>query len=341
MKKLLVILALAVLLVPGIIMAQPPGCNWSGGDPVLMYGWDSNNLPWQGAVGENWHFLLRGMQYSSIVRGRAFAVNGTWNYFSTCCYNATDTDTFCYTLTEKRGWNVTVTPPVIGQPYRRAPNAWMDPLTITVDVPVDAPYGTRDTLIVGNAFHNVGTCAPQCGDCENPNVSMTLYNAGYPSAYYIFCNKDTLIIEVISSPVTIEQDSITLVDQGQTQAYIPFDIRNWTSEDGMHYYTISNTGTVGGVTSVFDSIIVAGDDREPVYLPINAGLANICDYDELTIIAWRFFDSVMYYDTCVQLIHVIEPRAVPLFTVPVVTILVLALILAAAVFMRRRAVSKA
>jgi hypothetical protein len=32
---------------------------------------------------------------------------------------------------------------------------------------------------------------------------------------------------------------------------------------------------------------------------------------------------------------------VPLFTVPVVTILVLALILAAAVFMRRRAVSRA
>jgi hypothetical protein len=47
------------------------------------------------------------------------------------------------------------------------------------------------------------------------------------------------------------------------------------------------------------------------------------------------------YDTCVQIIHIVEPEPVPLFTVPVVTILVLALILAAAVFMRRRAVSRA
>jgi hypothetical protein len=46
-------------------------------------------------------------------------------------------------------------------------------------------------------------------------------------------------------------------------------------------------------------------------------------------------------DTCVQVIHVVEPSSVPLFTVPVVTILVLALILAVAIFMRRRAVNRA
>jgi hypothetical protein len=38
---------------------------------------------------------------------------------------------------------------------------------------------------------------------------------------------------------------------------------------------------------------------------------------------------------------VIEPIPVPLFTTPVVTVLVLAMILAAAVFLRRRAAGRA
>ena len=47
------------------------------------------------------------------------------------------------------------------------------------------------------------------------------------------------------------------------------------------------------------------------------------------------------YDTCVQAIVVVEAVPVPLFTRPVVTIMVLAMILAAAVVMRRRATSVA
>ena len=40
-------------------------------------------------------------------------------------------------------------------------------------------------------------------------------------------------------------------------------------------------------------------------------------------------------------IHVVEPVPVPLFSTPVVTILVLAMILAAAVIMKRTAINKA
>jgi hypothetical protein len=67
----------------------------------------------------------------------------------------------------------------------------------------------------------------------------------------------------------------------------------------------------------------------------------VCTYDTLTIIVWSLAGPTIWYDTCVQRVHVVTPVPVPLFTVPVVTILVLALILAAAVFMRRRAVSRA
>ena len=55
------------------------------------------------------------------------------------------------------------------------------------------------------------------------------------------------------------------------------------------------------------------------------------------IIAWAG-DT---YDTCVQLIHIVDPVPVPLFSAPVVTILVLAMLLTAAVLMRRRAANKA
>jgi hypothetical protein len=60
----------------------------------------------------------------------------------------------------------------------------------------------------------------------------------------------------------------------------------------------------------------------------------------LTIIAWDAATGTVY-DTCVQVVHVVEPVPVPLFTTPVVTILVLAMILAAAVIMKRTAISKA
>jgi hypothetical protein len=71
-----------------------------------------------------------------------------------------------------------------------------------------------------------------------------------------------------------------------------------------------------------------------VYGIIDGGTANVCDYDELTIIVWDDATGTVY-DTCVQLIHVVTPVPVPLFTAPIVTILVLVMILAAAVIMKR------
>ncbi|MDD3642125.1 MAG: hypothetical protein PHQ19_01475, partial [Candidatus Krumholzibacteria bacterium] len=81
-------------------------------------------------------------------------------------------------------------------------------------------------------------------------------------------------------------------------------------------------------------VTVDGGACLDIYGIIDAGAANVCDYDELTIIAWDNATGTVY-DTCVQLIHVVTPVPVPLLTAPVVTILVLAMILAAAVIIRR------
>ncbi|MCU0639576.1 MAG: hypothetical protein MUF59_06885, partial [Candidatus Krumholzibacteria bacterium] len=94
---------------------------------------------------------------------------------------------------------------------------------------------------------------------------------------------------------------------------------------------LNTTGTVTGVL---------GGLCADVYGIVDAGDANVCDYDTLTIIAWDAATGTVY-DTCVQVVHVVEPVPVPLFTTPVVTILVLAMILAAAVIMKRTAISKA
>ena len=139
--------------------------------------------------------------------------------------------------------------------------------------------------------------------------------------------------------IAILQDSLTLVDHGQTQAYIPFSICNADACAPDYGYNIKSKGHVGAAIDVTETIVVPGGTCKDVYGIINAGVALECDYDTLTIIAWGGIPVM--YDTCVQVIHVVLAEPVPLFTVPVVTILVLALILAAAVFMRRRAVSRA
>jgi len=57
----------------------------------------------------------------------------------------------------------------------------------------------------------------------------------------------------------------------------------------------------------------------------------------MTIVAWDQSTGAIY-DTCVQIVEVVEPPLyVPLFTAPVLAVLAAALIIAAAVLLRRRA----
>jgi len=327
MKKIYVVLALALLLMPSIAFAQPAGCLWSG-DPALRYGWGQyDGLP----------FNQPGNDFANVYPGATLT-------YILAPYNATPystvpscklLDTLCFHATSASGWTLACDPPM-GELEELPAGGYIWYQEIAISAPCDAVAGDKDTVIAICAYANIaGVCAPECGDCQDPNIRPA---TGVP--YY---NADTLIITVVAAPpaLGVLQDTLTLVDRGQTQAFVPFTICNQDecAPPTLYNYNIKNVGVTGRIPVINQSgtVTVDGGACSDVYGIIDAGTALACDYDTLTIIVW----AGTAYDTCVQVIHVIEPEPVPLFTVPVVTILVLALILAAAVFMRRRAVSRA
>jgi hypothetical protein len=336
MKKSLVILALAILLVPGIVMAVPTYCTWNG-DPSLRYGFNQLTLATPPVV-KTTGYNQPGPDFANILPGGTVTQQiGCYDAAASwipSCALPTDPDSFCVSAISKRGWVISGSP-ALGT-LKILPGAgylWYQFVSLTA--PCAATIGQIDTLIFRMHYWNTmgNVCAPECGDCNDPNL-----RPGDGKNYY---NADTLILTVIASPppLTILQDSLTLVDQGQTQAYIPFSICNTDACAPNYSYNIKSKGHLGPAINTSGTIAVAGGTCEIVYGVINAGSALVCDLDTLTIIAWG--GVPVMYDTCVQIVHVVSPEPVPLFTVPVVTILVLALILAAAVFMRRRAVSRA
>ena len=201
------------------------------------------------------------------------------------------------------------------------------------------PGGTF--IPAGIVVHNKGCFLPESLIAQPDGVEKPI-SAVRPGDGLNYYSSDTLYITVVAAPpaLGVFQDTLTLVERGQTAAYVPFSICNQDpcSPPLTHYYTITSTGNIP-YTIPGSSVDVAGAECEDVFAVLNAGAATACTYDELTIIVWVGDPAV--YDTCVQRVHVVEPQPVPLFTVPVVTMLVLALILAAAVFMRRRAAARA
>ena len=335
MKKLLAILALAVLLVPGIVLAQPPGCTWNG-DPCIRLGWSGVTQP-----GIDYRNILPGQTLNFTIRVQnAYAMDppfvGGWPL---SCNTACDVlDTFCTEYSVRQGATVTCLEG-FDVPYE-LPSCYAYDHHIGVKAAggCNAVVGSKDTIIVRMVYAKgepAEDCAPECGDCVNPNYR----------SYVRMYNADTLIITVVAAPpaLGVLQDTLTLVDRGQTQAFIPFTICNQDdcAPPTLYSYNIKSKGVAGRISAINQSgsATVSGGACKDVYGIIDAGIAFACDYDTLTIIVWT--PAPVIYDTCVQVIHIIEPEPVPLFTVPVVTILVLALILAAAVFMRRRAVSRA
>jgi hypothetical protein len=206
-------------------------------------------------------------------------------------------------------------------------------------VPCNAVLGSYNQFIMQiNASATNGACI-DCGDIgTEPNLRNC--TTGDPCTRVMY-RADTLFVHIVEAPpaLAVLQDTLTLVERGQTQAYIPFQICNQDECAGTitHNYNIKSKGHIGTAINTSGSVGIPGGECRDVYGVLNAGTTAICTYDTLTIIVW----VGTAYDTCVQRVHVITPLAVPLFTAPVVTILVLALILAAAVFMRRRAVSRA
>jgi hypothetical protein len=248
-----------------------------------------------------------------------------------------DPDTFCCHAWDTQGWVITGDPP-LGSCFLLDPGYlwWQD---VCVTVPCTAVPCDYDTLYAGMYYcDETITCRPDCDGeppCEDPN-----WYGGNP--YY---SLDQVIIHIVPSPpaLYILQDSLYTIEQGQTAAYVPFTICNGDAcaDPTVYDYIISSTGHIGtGFPQAGSTGAVPGGECEDVYGIVDAGDAEVCDLDTLTIIAWDQLTGTVY-DTCVQIVHVTEPVPVPLFTTPVVTVLVLAMILAAAVFLRRRAASRA
>lgn len=332
MKKLIVILALALLILPGIVQAQTKGCGWDG-DPALRYGWNyMDGLPYHQPGADQADIYAGG----SITRELG-CYNAAATWLPAGCKAAAG-DTLCAHVTDKLGWTISGSPALDAAVILPGPGyIWYQYVTITA--PCAVTICQYDTVIVQVAYWNtfLGHCDPACGDCKDPNIR--------PTDGLQYYSKDTLVVHVIESPpaLGVFQDTLTLVDRGQTQAYIPFSVCNQDNCAPLttYGYNIKSKGHVGAALNVTSTVQVSGGDCKDVYGIIDAGAASACQFDTLKIIVWTTVGTPTKYDTCVQRIHVVEPSPVPLFTVPVVTILVLALILAAAVFMRRRAVSRA
>lgn len=322
MKKL-VLLALVVMLLPA--MAQ--GYDLKDADPGFYFDFDGGTITV--IRGESWCFV-------------AYAMNYGWA--STLC--PAIMDTFAVVSTDLQGWPTTNTflgfeqgiegEDAEGKCYiinDDGVGSWYYVTEVCFTVPCDATVGDLNTLTLQMAYCDDQMVAqPDSGDCENPNM-----HADVPRWSLI-----TQDFEIVESPpaLYILQDSLYYVEQGQTAAYIPFAVCNGDpcAPATDYGYVITSLGNVGPALNQSGTVAgVVGGTCGDVYGIVDAGDGVVCTFDELTIIAWDAATGTVY-DTCVQLIHVVEPVPVPLFTAPVVTILVLAMILAAAVIMKRHAV---
>jgi hypothetical protein len=302
------------------------------GDPGFIFPFANDGLTIQLIRGETWCEYL-------------YAANFYWNSTTPC----TDpTDTFATIASDVQGWPITATflypDAVAGGDAQDVcflvsdvgdDGWWYDVVDFCITVPCEALVGDLNTLTCQMVYcDETMTSQPDSGDCVDPN------SYGGDPAWSTL----TQDFEVVESPpaLYILQDTLYYVEQGQTAAYIPFSICNGDAcaPPTDYDYIITSVGWVGGaINQTGTAVGVVGGVCEDVYGIVDAGITAICTYDTLTIVVWASDGSV--YDTCVQAIHVVEPVPVPLFTAPVVTILVLAMILAAAVIMKRHAVSKA
>jgi hypothetical protein len=326
MKKL-VILALVAILLPSVAQAQL-GIKQS--DPA-MYQTDWMDYP---------------EETIQLVEGESWC----WEYIAANFYWASSTcmdpmDTFAVVLDDLQGWPLTNTD--AGNcliyndscSYAGCPGdvGWYIWEEFCVTAPCPATVGQTNTVSIGIYYcDETMTVQPDSGDCEDPNYRGGGLWACYQTMYINF-----EIVEPAPALV-IFQDTLYLVEEGLAAAYVPFSVCNGDlcAGTGDYDYVITSKGHVGSaINQSGTATAVAPGDCEDVFAVIDAGAAVACTYDTLTIVGWDVATGLVY-DTCVLPIHVVEPVPVPLFTAPVVTILVLAMILAAAVIMKRHAVSK-
>ncbi len=277
-----------------------------------------------------------GPDYETIVPGGSLVDKGLAPYNAHQTWLPTEyckaADTLCFHAISKSGWTLSGDP-AFGTPVALPGPGYVWWQYVTITAPCSATPGQVDTIIAIVTYTNVNVvCDLSCGDCADPNIR--------PADGLSYYSADTLIVTVVAAPpaLAVLQDTLTLVEEGVEQAYVPFSIciQDPCAPPTTVNYAITQVGGIP-MTVPGSSVVVNGGDCEDVYAILDSRGKAPCTYATLTIIAW----SGDVYDTCVQRVHVVESMPVPLFTAPVVTILVLALILAAAVFMRRRAAARA
>ena len=306
MKKL-ALLALAVLLVPSLVHAQcgqiGTDCYWYGDPFVLPAG---NILIFPGQT----------LEWATSAAGGCLAIcidSGGGEFMGTLALDTEDG----WTYNQDFGVCWEFEDPADGCYY------WY----FDVTCPLTAVLGTVNTVYLVTTY-----CDPVACELDPALATDTMI------AYF----------EVTLPPPEIEIfcAELTEVDQGVTAAYIPFQVCNGDpAADPREYdWRITSLGStnIPAINQSGTLLAVPGGDCEWIYGIIDASAAAIDETDELTCIG--FFDATGpggIYDTCVQGIIIVEPVDVPRFTRPVVTIMVLAMILAAAVVMKRRAASVA
>jgi hypothetical protein len=348
MMKRACAVAVAFLLVSGSLIAQtpPPGCSWEG-DPAFRFGWGALYAGWPGYAPPPGNYHGHGAPGNAgpdTTHGTpgAALVFKLAPYSAACSWQPAgckDPDTFCFEISDNLGWTIVCTP-VPGTLYAMACGyLWTQNVKITI--PCSATPGTYDRVVGTVTYaNNAGTCDVTCGDCNDPNIR--------PADGFFYYSKDTLFVRVDTpipdQPPVILQDTMMWIERGQSQAHIPFSICNADScsatDVGYHIWSL---GHIGPAINTHDTVSVAAGKCRDVYGIIDASQAPTGTYDTLHIVAWTCSITPLY-DTCVQrvvLIALCGDCAVPLFTTPVVTILAIALILAAALFMRRRAAREA
>jgi hypothetical protein len=309
---------------PAVVLAQPPGCTWEG-DPAIRYGFGQ---------GDNLPYNQPGNDFANIYPGATLTYTlAPYNATAWQPFACTALDTLCFHAVSLQGWTIAANP-AMGDLMEIPAGGYIWWQEVSITAPCDANIGDKDTLVARVAYaNNAGVCAPECGDCADPNIR--------PSTGVKYYNADTLIVTIVAAPpaIAILQDTLTFVESGQSQAYVPFSICNADNcaPLTLFNYNIKSKGHVGGAINTTGTVMVDGGACKDVYGVIDANFTPACTYDTLTIVAWGAGEPIAY-DTCVQVVHVVEGCfCVPVFTPAVAAILVLALVLVAAAFMRRRA----
>jgi hypothetical protein len=244
-----------------------------------------------------------------------------------------DVDTFCVFVYDTKGWVITADPPLGECKVINPDNLWYQDIFLSIPCDDESTHvnpGDKDTIYAVMTYCAEGTCVPGC-DYTDPT------NWGGEDYY----STDMVIVTIVQSTPKLEiiNDSLSTVWQGQGAGYIPFSICNADicSESMSFVYEITNQGYIGDPFLQSGTVTVAGGDCEHFYCTIDASSAPPCTYDTLTIIAWDTLAGTEY-DTSVQIVHVIEPLAVPLLTSHVIPLLVLTLLLTSIVMIKLRAI---